>query len=387
MALKVRDEEDVIESVLRYHRAQGVDFFIVTDNASTDRTPEILGRWVEAGLAQVIDEPSPELRERGHEWVTRMARVAATEHGADWVVHGDADEFWWPLEGTIPEALASVPDAYGVVLGPEGRVRGAPRRPRHLLRPAGLPRGPLDSSAEDRASRPRGRDGAPPRPARRHRRAGRRGRLAAAAHPWTPGPAHREAGGRRGERGSPRLVSALAAADLPPTPALVRPVPRQGRGDAERPGLQRRRHARTPSRKPRGRSDRSSSTPSSPSTTPRPERRLGEGRLVRDERLRDFMPASATRSRAMPTLPQADAPDARMRSPPSSAELELDAMHVLSRTERMLMIRHDAGPRGGQEAAPQARPASRSEAGPRDAAATAAADGDRPAARPRPEQR
>ena len=38
MALKVRDEEDVIEHNLRYHRAQGVDFFIVTDNGSVDRT-------------------------------------------------------------------------------------------------------------------------------------------------------------------------------------------------------------------------------------------------------------------------------------------------------------------------------------------------------------
>ena len=118
MALKVRDEEDVIEDVLRYHHAQGVDFFIVTDNASTDSTPAILGRWVEAGLARVIDEPSSELRERGHEWVTRMARAAASEHGADWVVHGDADEFWWPLEGTIKDALAAVPEDYGVVLGP-----------------------------------------------------------------------------------------------------------------------------------------------------------------------------------------------------------------------------------------------------------------------------
>src|SRR5436305_11412212 len=94
MALKVRDEEDVIESVLRYHRAQGVDFFIVTDNGSSDRTPEILGRWVDARLARVIDDASPELKDRCHEWVTRMARLAASEHDADWVVHGDADEVW-----------------------------------------------------------------------------------------------------------------------------------------------------------------------------------------------------------------------------------------------------------------------------------------------------
>src|SRR5881227_466554 len=118
MALKVRDEEDVIDSVLRYHRAQGVDFFVVTDNGSTDRTLEILDRWVEAGTARVIEEPSRELRDRGDEWVTRMARLAATEYEADWVVHGDADEFWWPLAGSIKEALAAVPESFGVVLAP-----------------------------------------------------------------------------------------------------------------------------------------------------------------------------------------------------------------------------------------------------------------------------
>ena len=58
MALKVRDEEDVIEHNLRYHHAQGVDFFIVTDNASIDRRP----RSSDAGSRRpgwpgVIDEP------------------------------------------------------------------------------------------------------------------------------------------------------------------------------------------------------------------------------------------------------------------------------------------------------------------------------------------
>jgi len=83
MALKVRDEGDVLEANLRYHHALGVDAFIVTDNGSTDETPEILARYAEAGLAQVIDAPGTDYREEGAAWLTRMARLAATEHGAD----------------------------------------------------------------------------------------------------------------------------------------------------------------------------------------------------------------------------------------------------------------------------------------------------------------
>ncbi len=43
-------------------------------------------------------------------WRTDMARLAATDFGADWVINTDADEFWMPSGGTLKEVLASVPE-------------------------------------------------------------------------------------------------------------------------------------------------------------------------------------------------------------------------------------------------------------------------------------
>jgi hypothetical protein len=44
-----------------------------------------------------------------------MGRIAATEFGADWVIHSDADEFWWPRGDSLKDVLASIPSRYGVV--------------------------------------------------------------------------------------------------------------------------------------------------------------------------------------------------------------------------------------------------------------------------------
>jgi Glycosyl transferase family 2 len=116
MTLTVRDEADIIEDNLRYHRAQGVDFFVVGDNGSVDGTLEILERHEAQGIV-TLERFSGGWSTMLEEGATRMARLAA-ELGADWVIHNDADEFWWPLLGNLKESLAAIPERSGMVLAP-----------------------------------------------------------------------------------------------------------------------------------------------------------------------------------------------------------------------------------------------------------------------------
>jgi hypothetical protein len=115
MTLLVRDEADIVDTQIAFHLALGVDVVIATDNRSQDGTTEILERYEREGVLQLIREDGDDLRQS--EWVTRMARLAAAEHGADWIINSDADEFWWPRGGSFREILRSVPGRFGVIRG------------------------------------------------------------------------------------------------------------------------------------------------------------------------------------------------------------------------------------------------------------------------------
>ena len=96
LTLMVRDEADIIAAMLEHHLAHGIDRILVTDNGSVDGTREILAEYARVAPVTVFDDP--EHRKQQAEVVTRMARLAATEHGAHWVVNGDADEFLRPVD-------------------------------------------------------------------------------------------------------------------------------------------------------------------------------------------------------------------------------------------------------------------------------------------------
>ena len=118
MTLIVRDEADVLEANLRVHRALGVDAFAVLDNGSTDGTADILERWSRAGLAHVTTDAEAGPAEIFRRWQTRLAATATEELGADWLIHNDADEFWWPLEGNLRDVFGTIPDGTNGILAP-----------------------------------------------------------------------------------------------------------------------------------------------------------------------------------------------------------------------------------------------------------------------------
>jgi hypothetical protein len=115
LTLLARDEADIVDAQIAFHLHAGVDFVVATDNRSQDGTAEILERYERAGLLLLLREEGDDMRQ--DEWVTRMARLAAAELGADWVINADADEFWWPRSGSLKDVLSAVPKRYGVVRG------------------------------------------------------------------------------------------------------------------------------------------------------------------------------------------------------------------------------------------------------------------------------
>ncbi len=172
MTLVVRDEVDLVGDWLRYHLARGIDQVIVTDHRSVDGTSEVLAEHARDGRVRVIREEAPDMRQA--EWVTRMARLAATEHGADWVINSDADEFWWPRDGGAHELLGAVPRALRRRPGALAAVRPAARRADVVRRADDRPlpprpglREPVPRAGQDRA----------PRAARRRRQRGQSRRV------------------------------------------------------------------------------------------------------------------------------------------------------------------------------------------------------------------
>jgi hypothetical protein len=154
LTLAGRNEADVLDANLAFHLAAGVDLVIAADHRSDHGTAEILESYERSGRLQRIGEPDLGDQNRT---VSDLARLAATELGADWVIDSDAHEFWWPRGGSLKQVLAAVPRRFGSVRGmrrnfvprPEGGESFAERMTVRLCRPVANGDSPFSPHAKE----------------------------------------------------------------------------------------------------------------------------------------------------------------------------------------------------------------------------------------------
>lgn len=101
-----REEAPYLKEWIEYHRLIGVDHFYLYNNASSDAWEQVLQPYIDSGLVEVFDWPSP--MQNFQEYHTRANRDALTRARglAKWVALIDIDEFLLPMkEKTMTECL------------------------------------------------------------------------------------------------------------------------------------------------------------------------------------------------------------------------------------------------------------------------------------------
>ncbi len=115
MTLPADGDAELVEAHLSFHLNAGIDLVIATARRSSGETTEILESFERDGYVRLLRDGWDELA--GSELRSEMARLAASEHDADWVISSAPDEFWWPRGHDLEEVLSPVPSRYGVVQG------------------------------------------------------------------------------------------------------------------------------------------------------------------------------------------------------------------------------------------------------------------------------
>jgi hypothetical protein len=115
------DDAQLLDAHLAFHLNVGVDLVLVVDPAD-DAISEVVAAYERDGLVRRASAPAV----GGVDVRSELARRAAAEHEADWVLSSDPDEFWWPRGESLEDVLAAIPARYGVV---QALVRVFPPRP------------------------------------------------------------------------------------------------------------------------------------------------------------------------------------------------------------------------------------------------------------------
>jgi hypothetical protein len=132
-----RDHAAYLREWIEFHRLVGADRFFLYDNESADEHAEVLSPYVERGIVEVHEWPSPASERQNQYWGLRGAFddcLARHRDDSRWIAFIDVDEFLFsPTGRTLPDALRGFEQFSGVEVsslgfGPSG----------HLTRPSGL---------------------------------------------------------------------------------------------------------------------------------------------------------------------------------------------------------------------------------------------------------
>jgi Glycosyltransferase family 92 len=132
-----RDHAAYLREWIEFHRLVGVDRFFLYDNESTDEQKEVLSPYIELGIVEVHEWPSPPSARQKRHWGLRGAFddcLARHRDDSRWIAFLDVDEFMFSPTGcTLPEVLQGFEQFSGVEVsrldfGPSG----------HHTKPSGL---------------------------------------------------------------------------------------------------------------------------------------------------------------------------------------------------------------------------------------------------------
>ena len=127
------DQGDILKDYIEWHLDLGVDLILAEDVGSSDNTHEILEFFSNTGRVQWSLAPEKNrLKYRPEE---TLAKMAIDEHGADWIIMNDVDEFLCPqgddLRTILQRAAADNVTAISVpcfnMTGPSNLHGGQPK--------------------------------------------------------------------------------------------------------------------------------------------------------------------------------------------------------------------------------------------------------------------
>jgi hypothetical protein len=88
------DQGDILKDYIEWHLNLGVDFIIARDCGSSDNTHEILNLFSNRGQLQWFLMPDRNISK--YSPADTLAKMAIDQHGADWIIMSDVDEFLCP---------------------------------------------------------------------------------------------------------------------------------------------------------------------------------------------------------------------------------------------------------------------------------------------------